>query len=152
MHKYFPLLFALLLISSAGLASCAGSDVDAIESGSVNSPTAVQATPPAEYASQTNPFGGQAAAAEDGKAIYKANCAACHGESAQGDGPAAISLDPKPQDLANTVANLSDGYLFWRISEGGAMAPFHSTMPAWKTILTPDQIWQVITYLHTLSG
>jgi hypothetical protein len=30
-----------------------------------------------------------------------------------------------------------DDYLFWRISEGGAMEPFNSAIPAWKE--TPDE-------------
>jgi mono/diheme cytochrome c family protein len=34
--------------------------------------------------------------------------------------------------------------------EGGAMAPFHSSMPAWKSILSEEQIWQIIAFIRTL--
>jgi hypothetical protein len=69
-----------------------------------------------------------------------------------GDGPAAASLNPQPQTLAVNQENLDDGYLFWRISEGGLRAPFSSAMPSWKTILSEDEIWQVISYLRTMSN
>ena len=68
-----------------------------------------------------------------------------------GDGPAANSLNPKPKPLATEMKSLQDDYLFWRISEGGAFAPFASAMPAWKSILSADEIWQVIAFLRTLE-
>ena len=37
----------------------------------------------------------------DGRALYDANCAICHGVSGQGDGPAASGLDPQPADLTS---------------------------------------------------
>jgi mono/diheme cytochrome c family protein len=49
------------------------------------------------------------------------------------------------------LSSLSDGYLFWRISKGGAIEPFNSAMPAWESSLTEDQRWQVVTYIRTLS-
>jgi len=105
--------------------------------------------PPAEYAEKENPLNGKADAIEAGKGIYNVNCASCHGEKALGDGPAAASLNPKPRSLAEDGA-LSDAYLYWRIAEGGMMEPFKSTMPAWKTFLSEEQIWQVMAYLRTL--
>jgi mono/diheme cytochrome c family protein len=41
--------------------------------------------------------------------------------------------------------------LLYRISEGGAMPPFNSSMPAWKNTLKENDIWQVISYLKTLK-
>ena len=49
------------------------------------------------------------------------------------------------------MQDLSDGYLFWRISEGGAMPPFNSAMLAWKGTLSEEEIWQVISYVRTFS-
>lgn len=40
-----------------------------------------------------------AADAAAGKAIYLANCTACHGTAGNGKGPAAIALTPKPADF-----------------------------------------------------
>lgn len=35
-----------------------------------------------------------------GKALYTANCTICHGANGNGEGPAAMSLSPKPQSFA----------------------------------------------------
>ena len=107
--------------------------------------------PSAEYAGRNNPLARDAAAIEAGKQVYAANCAACHGDEAMGDGPAANSLNPKPMPLATEMNVLQDDYIYWRIAEGGAYSPFTSAMPAWKSILSEDEIWQVIAFMHTLA-
>ena len=80
------------------------------------------------------------------------NCLTCHGEEGAGDGPGSIGLDPKPASLGDgeMMRDLSDGYLFWRVSQGGAMEPFNSAMPSWIG-LSEEQRWQVISYVRTLS-
>jgi len=103
----------------------------------------------ADFAGKTNPLAGDADAAAAGKEVYTTNCASCHGDSGKGDGPAGASLDPKPGDLPTAVKEVGVDYLYWRISEGGVMAPFNSSMPAWKGILTEEQIWQVVSYIET---
>lgn len=107
--------------------------------------------PPAAFADKTDPIANDQAAADAGKQIFATNCSLCHGANAKGDGPAAASFDPKPTDLADFQSKFSDGYLFWRISEGGEISPFNSQMPAWKGLLSEDQMWQVISYLRTLG-
>ncbi|MDR6984172.1 high-affinity iron transporter [Rheinheimera pacifica] len=37
-----------------------------------------------------------------GKALYQQNCAACHGDTGHGDGPAGTALDPTPTDFHDT--------------------------------------------------
>jgi mono/diheme cytochrome c family protein len=110
----------------------------------------VRPTPPVDYASMQSPQM-NAVDLSEGKKLYKTNCTTCHGDTGLGDGPAASALDPKPQPLAHTVAGESDAYLFWRISTGGSAEPFKSAMPAWKTVLNEQQIWQLIAYLRKLS-
>jgi len=68
-----------------------------------------------------------------------------------GDGPSAGGLNPRPQPLAVNQEGLNDAYLYWRIAEGGLRPPFASAMPSWKTILTDEEIWQVVSYLRTIS-
>ncbi len=107
---------------------------------------------PDEYAGLTNPTTANEASIERGAEIYTAQCASCHGDGGMGDGPAAANLDPEPAAIAQTSQMLGDDYLYWRISEGGAMAPFNSTMIAWKAILDEDARWDVINYVQALGS
>ena len=108
---------------------------------------------PKEYADLTNPYAADHEAAEAGALLYEVNCATCHGVEGQGDGPAAEGLDPKPANLADAhmMEDMSDGALFWRVSEGGAFEPFNSTMPAWKGTLSEDEIWQLVTSIREFA-
>lgn len=108
---------------------------------------------PNEFEDMRNPFANDAAAIAAGQAIFEASCATCHGPAGEGDGPASKTLDPKPASLADTamMQELSDGYLYWRISEGGQMEPFNSAMPAWKDGLSEQEIWQTISFVRSLS-
>ncbi|RME41214.1 MAG: cytochrome c [Caldilineae bacterium] len=110
------------------------------------------ADPPAEFADLSNPFAGDEEAIAAGKTIFETNCVPCHGPKGEGDGPAAANLNPKPANLSDgdMMGMLSDGYLYWRVTEGGAMEPFNSAMPAWKTVLSEEQVWQVLSYVRTL--
>jgi mono/diheme cytochrome c family protein len=117
--------------------------------------SAVQAldrpAPPEEFVNKESPGMGSSDV-ENGKRLYDVNCASCHGEKGLGDGPSAAMLSPKPLPIATEAANLSDAYMFWRISKGGLMQPFKSAMPAWNSILTEEEIWQVIAYIRKLSA
>jgi len=109
---------------------------------------------PSQYEGLTNAFAGDAAAIAEGKQIYDKNCATCHGTGGAGDGPTAAVLTPPPADFtdADMMQSTTDGYLFWRVSDGGGGEPYNSAMPAWKGTLTEDEIWQVIAYVKTFGG
>lgn len=105
--------------------------------------------PPENFADLRNPFSGDPEAEREGETLYQANCSSCHGITGEGDGTVSAGLEPKPQNLAQRHSEVSDAYLYWRISEGGLMEPFNSLMPAWRGLLAEDQIWQVITYIRS---
>ena len=109
---------------------------------------------PHEYEDLVNPVDGDSEAIAAGEALFLASCATCHGETGMGDGPAAAGLDPKPAPLADAdmLAELTDGYLYWRIEQGGAMEPFNSAMPAWGEAFGEDQIWQLVAFLRSLAS
>jgi DMSO reductase family type II enzyme heme b subunit len=94
-----------------------------------------------------------------GGAVYIQNCMFCHGDNLDGKGPFAHGLNPQPADFRDpgTIAQLSEGFLFWRIAKGGPglpkeSTPWNSAMPAWEDRLTEEQIWQVIFYLYETTG
>lgn len=87
-----------------------------------------------------NPLAANAAALAAGSRLYVQACQACHGGEGRGDrGPA----------LATSVFahGSSDGELFLSIHNGfpGTQMPGFSSLKA-------DQIWQLVTYLRSLSG
>jgi len=110
--------------------------------------------PPAAYRDRRSPDWADIKAIERGQEIYSRNCASCHGADGTGRGPAAAALAHKPADLTHhfhRAPGQGDAYLFWRVSEGGAVEPFrsmHSAMPAFKTILDERQRWDVLAYVH----
>jgi mono/diheme cytochrome c family protein len=110
--------------------------------------------PPAEYSKlQYDNWDSETSAAK-GARIYQQKCLVCHGQDGKGTGPVAASLRHPPADLTShfhTAPGNGDGYLFWRISEGGMVEPFRSqksAMPAFKSSLTEKQRWDVLTYIH----
>jgi mono/diheme cytochrome c family protein len=145
--KSIWLLLGLIVIFAVILSACAtAKPAENAEAGE-----AVDQAIPAEYAGKTNPMESNTDAVAAGKTVYEANCLSCHGETGAGDGPAGASLNPKPGDLIEVAANDSVDRIFWRVSEGGMMAPFNSSMPAWKGVLSEDERWQVISYIKTLK-
>jgi len=110
------------------------------------------ATIPAEYAGMVNPVQADDASIERGAEIYTTHCASCHGDGGMGDGPAAASLNPAPAAIAHTSQMMGDDYLYWRISEGGALEPFNSGMIAWKGIIDEETRWDVINYVQALGS
>jgi DMSO reductase family type II enzyme heme b subunit len=94
-----------------------------------------------------------------GAATYVRNCMYCHGDFLDGQGHFAHAFNPQPADFVgpNTIAQLSEGYVFWRIAKGGPglpkeSAPWNSAMPAWEDRLSEEEIWQVIYYLYEITG
>jgi len=85
---------------------------------------------------------------EEGKKAFRVHCAACHGKSGKGDGPAGRALATPPYNLTWSVAK--DDYLRQIISKGGAAMERSGDMPAWGEVLAPLQIESVIHYIKTL--
>ena len=71
----------------------------------------------------------------DGRTLYAANCVSCHGQDAEGKiGPSLHALgDP-------------DAKVYRHIANG-----FGQKMPAYKNILSADQINSLVAYVQTLK-
>lgn len=104
---------------------------------------------PALYASMTNPLPRTQATLDTGARVYAQNCAACHGQQGQGDGPAGANLSPPSGNLAwlsDMPMGQWDPFIYWTVAEGGSQ--FGTAMPAFKNSLSKDQIWAVTAYIQ----
>ncbi len=170
------LLFTLLAVGTGGLALHAGitdelttvrtihEEVPFVVEVAAVAPTVPrerleewQASIPEEYSGLENPFIGDADAVSTGQDLYfDHNCYHCHGGKLDGDGEFSPGLTPKPVNLTDPALMdlpfMTDNYLYWRISEGGANPPFLSAMPAWHSILTEDERWQLVTYIRSQTS
>jgi mono/diheme cytochrome c family protein len=99
---------------------------------------------PARASAKKNPVSTDAASIARGKTAYTAQCFTCHGASGRGDGPQATQLAKNPGNLTN-LQGQSDGALFWKVSEG------KDPMPRFAQMLSEQQRWDVVNYIHTLS-
>lgn len=74
-----------------------------------------------------------------GEDLYNLNCKSCHGDVGQNN---MVPLNPLPKDLT-TVANQSDGAIYYKINEG------RGAMPTFKTRLSTADKWNVIAYIRS---
>ena len=97
---------------------------------------------------------------ERGQTIYRAQCAACHGQNGEGEPNWTLqnadgTYPAPPHDSSGHTWHHPDGQLFEIVRDGGAQfesGSFRSRMPAWGETLTDEEIRAVLTYLKTLWG
>jgi mono/diheme cytochrome c family protein len=78
--------------------------------------------------------------------IWVHECASCHGDRGQGDGPAAVRRGWDAGDLSNpSTWRQSDGTLYWKMTQG------RSPMPGYRDELSDEQRWQLVHYIRTLA-
>ncbi|MEE9513330.1 MAG: c-type cytochrome [Anaerolineales bacterium] len=147
-------VFIFIVTLSLMLAGCAGSKGEEAREVYISSETGVEAplVIPAEYRDKVNPLTGDPSAIALGNEAYIALCSQCHGEDGRGQGTEAAGINPPPADFTNQerMQKNSDGYMLWRISEGGNFDPYNSLMTAWGTLLSEQEIWELISYLRTI--
>ncbi len=108
----------------------------------------MQAGVPIEYRSRRNPYPAAAKFIHEGGRLYQSHCVTCHDSKGLGHGEAGSALRPLPAFLVNSMKRRRavDEYFLWAISDGGAQ--FGTAMPAYKEILTDQQIWQIVVYMR----
>ena len=85
-----------------------------------------------------------------GRTLFAKNCVACHGPSGQGDGPAAVALNPKPRDFTRkdgwkNGSRIAD--IYGTLSKG--LPP--SAMAAYDT-LSPRDRMALVHYVRSLGA
>ena len=115
-------------------------------------------TPPVPLTARfaQNPTPDNPATVAAGRALYQANCVVCHGPQGLGDGPAALTLNPRPFNLQVHVPQHAPGELEYWIANG---IPF-TAMPAWSVVdpdtgkpkLTEIERWEIVRFLQALAA
>jgi mono/diheme cytochrome c family protein len=101
---------------------------------------------PSSATKKINPVESNEKSLKLGKKIYSSMCWTCHGVDGKGEGPAGISLNPKPADFTNLkFQNQTDGAIYWKLTTG------KGTMISYENTLTEQQLWSVTNYLRTLK-
>ncbi len=102
---------------------------------------------PRRASRKKNPISVDAASLKAGKAVFLRECLSCHGASGKGNGPKAAGLNPHPTDLSlPAIWEQSDGAIFWKITKG------RTPMPSYKKLLSEEDRWHVINYIHSFGG
>jgi mono/diheme cytochrome c family protein len=79
-----------------------------------------------------------------GKVVFEKYCASCHGKTGVGLGPASHMPNFTDKRFQDTHPAKD---LFDRVTRGVV----ESGMPSWEKILSPEERWNVVSYLKTLG-
>jgi mono/diheme cytochrome c family protein len=116
-----------------------------------DAPAPPKAAPPAEAAAALEkhmamPFPrGLKGDAKAGGAFYMKNCATCHGEKGDGQGPRAYFINPKPRNFLDDDwrAKFNRPLLFQVTAKG----KLGTEMPAWDKVLSDQEIANVAEFV-----
>ena len=105
---------------------------------------------PADAATEKNPVAVTAASLVEGRRLYRAHCARCHGPQGKGDGSDANPKYRQHMDLtrAGGAESNPDGVVFHKISIGRS----NPRMPAFKDKLTKEQTWTLVGFVQSLRA
>src|SRR6185369_10780258 len=86
--------------------------------------------------------------AAHGRQLFAENCAPCHGVQADGQGPNAAKLTPRPANFtdAEFMARETPFSFFNIITAGKGTA----AMPAWGDVFTLQERWDLVSFLYTV--
>jgi mono/diheme cytochrome c family protein len=88
---------------------------------------------------------------KEAQRVYLVNCAICHGEKLDGNGPLWNGgngpFPAAPRNLMDDYTKkLSDGHIFWVITNG------IRTMGSYASQTHPEQRWAIIKYIRSKQG
>ena len=95
--------------------------------------------------SMRNPTPASDASIENGHKYYAINCAVCHGDTGDGQGPVTKYQFPMISLKTESAIGRTDGYLYGMIRNGRGL------MPSYNRIEHMDR-WDVVNYVRGLQG
>jgi len=101
-------------------------------------------TIPADASRLTSPVAPTPATLKKGHDLFKSNCEKCHGPEGKGNGPYADPDHPPANLTESNASENPDGVLFYKVWNG------RKPMPAFKSLLTKDEVWTVVEYAKSL--
>jgi mono/diheme cytochrome c family protein len=89
----------------------------------------------------------------DGRALYLAHCAVCHGPAGRGDGPGGRVIRQRLRDFSHPGAmrEADDRFLAAIIRKGSSQFGRSNAMPAWGMKLSDDQIRALVAHIRSLA-
>ncbi len=93
----------------------------------------------------TNPTPVSPASLLNGRKYFQVNCVPCHGDLAQGNGPATLYGMPGISLVNARVRGFKDGYIYGMMRNGRGL------MPTYNRIEEMDR-WDVVNYIRALEG
>jgi high-affinity iron transporter len=84
-----------------------------------------------------------------GARTFIEHCASCHGARGDGQGPEAARLERKPTNFTDPVFMRGETpYDFFSVITVGKRG---AAMPAWEDVLTPQERWDLVSYVWALT-
>ncbi|MEE8582046.1 MAG: cytochrome c [Myxococcota bacterium] len=109
--------------------------------------------PVSDTASNETPAAPRPADPVQGETLYQTYCASCHGPRGDADGPLSQALDPRPAKHSDGsyMNGLGNEHLLKVVRDGGVAVGKSPLMAPWGTILSEEQIRDLVAFTRSLA-